>query len=56
MLDGMAEGRSARAGAATRDGANGADAGDESARHRVRLPNFIVQEPMGAGPAGEARY
>jgi hypothetical protein len=45
----MAQKNSASAGTSARGGASETNDGDDSARHRVRLPHFIVHEPVGAG-------
>lgn len=43
MLEGMAQETTAKGGV------NDTNAGYDNARHRVRLPRFIVHEPVGAG-------
>jgi hypothetical protein len=49
MLEGMAQHDSGEADTSAKGSADDANAGGEGARHRVRLPRFIVHEPVGAG-------
>jgi hypothetical protein len=49
MIEGMAQENGAEDGASVKGGASDTTAGDDNARHRVRLPRFIVHEPVGAG-------